>query len=305
MPGPACYGRGGTLPTITDCNLVLGQPVRGQLPRRPHAARQGQGRAQRIETAVAKPLGLDVMEAAEGIVRIINVKMEEAIKAISTIRGHDLREFMLLPFGGAGPIHAGAIADSLRHGRARGAALSRRVLRDRPADVGRQARLHPLAHDALCLCHPPTSVDAVFASAGDAGEGRPRRRRLSTPTASASQRALDLRYAGQGYEITIPCGAIADRRGARPRCARAFDATHKQQFGHAAPDEVVEIVSWRVQSTGLVPPVETRALQAGRPQAGGCAARAPPGALRRRDRSTARSTSASASTSATRSPAPR
>src|SRR5260370_36941215 len=66
-----------------------------------------------IEAAVANPLGLDVAEAAEGIVRIIDVKMEEAIKAISTMRGHDLRDFMLLAFGGAGPVHAGRIARDL------------------------------------------------------------------------------------------------------------------------------------------------------------------------------------------------
>ena len=72
-------------------------------PRRVHA----------IEAAVAKPLGMDVAEAAEGIVRIIDVKMEEAIKAISTMRGHDLRDFMLLAFGGAGPLHAGRIARDL------------------------------------------------------------------------------------------------------------------------------------------------------------------------------------------------
>src|SRR5207253_10429934 len=66
-----------------------------------------------VESKVAKPLGMDTAEAAEGIVRIIDVKMEEAIKAISTMRGHDLRDFMLLPFGGAGPVHAGRIAREL------------------------------------------------------------------------------------------------------------------------------------------------------------------------------------------------
>jgi N-methylhydantoinase A len=73
-------------------------------------------------------------------------------------------------------------------------------------------------------------------------------------------RALDLRYAGQGYEITVPCGPIASAQDLA-RLRADFDQIHKQQFGHAAPDEVVEIVSWRVQSTGLVPPVETRRFE--------------------------------------------
>src|SRR6266571_3868547 len=111
-PGPACYGRGGAMPTITDCNLVLGYL----------GADNFLGGRMRLDTArardaiaakVAGPLSVGVAEAAEGIIRIIDVKMEEAIKAISTMRGHDLRDFMLLAFGGAGPLHAGRIARDL------------------------------------------------------------------------------------------------------------------------------------------------------------------------------------------------
>src|SRR5947208_510118 len=112
VPGPACYGRGGEMPTITDCNLVLGYLgedgfLGGRMRLDAAKARSA------IETKIARPLGLTPIEAAEGIVRIIDVKMQEAIKAISTMRGHDLREFMLLAFGGAGPVHAGRIARDL------------------------------------------------------------------------------------------------------------------------------------------------------------------------------------------------
>ena len=101
VPGPACYGRGGAAATITDCNLVLGYLSAGNFL----GGRMKLDRAKAGEAVarVAKPLSLDVAAAAEGIVRIIEVKMEEAIKAISTMRGHDLRDFMLLAFGGAGP----------------------------------------------------------------------------------------------------------------------------------------------------------------------------------------------------------
>src|SRR5215813_6873316 len=106
MPGPACYSRGGEMPTITDCNLVMGHlSAENFLGGRMRLDAEKAWRA--VESKIAKPLGMGVEEAAEGIVCIIDVKMEEAIKAISTMRGHDLRDFMLLAFGGAGPVHSG------------------------------------------------------------------------------------------------------------------------------------------------------------------------------------------------------
>ncbi|MDE3076281.1 MAG: hydantoinase/oxoprolinase family protein, partial [Chloroflexota bacterium] len=111
-PGPACYGQGGRLPAITDADLLLGylNPdnfLGGRLRLEPRLARAA------IEAHVAEPLGMDLLAAAEGIVRIIDVKMQEAVKAISTRRGHDLRDFTLMAFGGAGPVHAGRIAREL------------------------------------------------------------------------------------------------------------------------------------------------------------------------------------------------
>src|SRR5262249_666706 len=112
VPGPACYGRGGEAPTITDCNLVLSYLGEDNFLGGKMRLDAGKARAA-IENKVARPLGVAIVEAAEGIVRIIDVKMEEAIKAISTMRGHDLRDFMLLAFGGAGPVHASRIARDL------------------------------------------------------------------------------------------------------------------------------------------------------------------------------------------------
>ena len=146
MPGPACYSRGGEMPTITDCNLVMGHLsaenfLGGQMKLDAAAARTG-GRDQD-----RAPLGMGVEEAAEGIVRIIDVKMEEAIKAISTMRGHDLRDFMLLAFGGAGPVHAGRMARDLGMAGRDRAALSWRLFGDRTDHVRRQARLYPVEDD--------------------------------------------------------------------------------------------------------------------------------------------------------------
>jgi N-methylhydantoinase A len=254
VPGPACYGRGGTMPTITDCNLVLGLlPEDNFLGGRMRLDRAKALAA--VETAVAKPLGLDVIEAAEGIVRIINVKMEEAIKAISTIRGHDLREFMLLPFGGAGPIHSGAIAQNL-------------------GMAGLVIPLYPGVFSALGLVMSDVrhdyirsrlvgldkidaeEVDAVFAALETEGRAELEAEDFKSQSIGL-ERALDVRYAGQGYELSVPCGPMrsaADLQAVR----RAFDDVHKVQFGHSAPEETVEIVSWRVRATGRVPLVELK-----------------------------------------------
>jgi len=249
MPGPACYGRGGTQPTITDCNLVLGRLSfdnflggRMQLDR---------GRASgAIAEHVAEPLGLDVMAAAEGVIRIINVKMEEAIKAISTMRGYDLRDFWLLAFGGAGPVHAGRIARDL-------------------GMAGTIVPLYPGVYSALGLMLSDVKHDYVQSKMAALARVAPEEiaamfDRLAVracadlqhdgfaPGQIHIQRALDLRYAGQGYEVTLACDDPIEAAALRAR----FDQEHKALFGHMAPEEPVEIVSYRVRGVGVVPPVE-------------------------------------------------
>src|SRR5262252_1043989 len=207
VPGPACYGRG-ELPTITDCNLALDflsadNFLGGRMrldAERSRAATAAQ---------VARPLGLEVMAAAEGIVRIVDVKMQEAIKAISTMRGHDLRDFVLLAFGGAGPLHAGRIARDL-------------------GMAGVIVPLHPgvfsaiglmmsdVKHDYIRSRMAPVAeltvdaIGAMFARLAD--EALTDLHRDGFPAARIRlDRALDMRYAGQGYEVTIPCEADALR----------------------------------------------------------------------------------------------
>ncbi len=251
MPGPACYSRGGEQPTITDCNLVMGHLsadnfLGGQMPLDAEKARAA------VEGKIARPLGMGVVEAAEGVARIIDVKMEEAIKAISTMRGHDLRDFMLLAFGGAGPVHAGRIAREL--------GMAGVIVPLYPgvysaiglimSDVKHdyiQSKMEPLSKVA------PADVNAMFARLeAQAAE------ELSSDGFSAGEvrieRALDMRYAGQGYEITMPCGDVVD--GGLGALRKTFDERHRMMFGHSAPEEPVEIVSYRVRGLGLVPPVE-------------------------------------------------
>jgi N-methylhydantoinase A len=252
-PGPACYGHGGEMPTITDCNLVMGHLsadnfLGGQMRLDVAAARRA------VVSEVAQPLGIDPIAAAEGVVRVIEVKMEEVIKAISTMRGHDLRDFMLLAFGGAGPVHAARIARDL--------GMAGLIVPLYPgvysaiglimSDVKHdyvQSKLQPLAELT------PDGVNQMFARLeAQAAE------ELHSDGFAAEHvnihRALDLRYAGQGYEITMPCTADALQRGGLASLRKQFDEQHRAMFGHMAPQEPIEVVSYRVRAVGLVPPVE-------------------------------------------------
>jgi N-methylhydantoinase A len=253
MPGPACYGRGGEMPTITDCNLVMGHLSKdnflgGKMRLDLAAARRA------VETKVAQPLRIGVAEAAEGIARIIEVKMEEAIKAISTMRGHDLRDFMLLAFGGAGPVHAGRIARDLGM-----AGLIVPLYPGVYSAIG--LIMSDVKHDYIRSKMQPMSeltvaeVNGMFARL-EALAADELHQDGFTPAQIRIQRALDIRYAGQGYEISMPCDAQALHDGGLPALRRQFDEQHRAMFGHMAPEEPAEVVSYRVRGLGLVPPVE-------------------------------------------------
>jgi N-methylhydantoinase A len=197
---------------------------------------------------------MDAMASAEGIIRIIDVKMAEAIKAISTMRGHDLRDFMLLAFGGAGPVHAARIARDL-------------------GMAGVIVPLYPGVFSAIGLMMSDVKHDYIRSkmnligtlALGDIGDmfARLSAQALADLRADgfgdaqiAIERAVDMRYAGQGYEITIPCDFAGDDADSLARLRSDFDAQHRAMFGHSAPDEPVEIVSYRVRGIGKVPPVE-------------------------------------------------
>jgi N-methylhydantoinase A len=261
VPGPACYGRGGARPTITDCNLLLGYLsednfLGGQM-------RLDTGKAEKaVETSVATPLGMDARDAAEGIIKIIDVKMEEAIKAISTMRGHDLRDFMLLPFGGAGPLHACRIARDLGMAgivvplHAGVFSAMGLIMSDVTHDYvrSRLAQLDKAAPETVSEIFAEMEADAL-AELGEEGFG---------PSQIRLTRALDLRYAGQGYELTVAVEDVGSR-AALEAVRRRFDDEHELMFGHKASGESVEIISYRVKAVGLVPPVDAKRYE---PQGG-------------------------------------
>jgi N-methylhydantoinase A len=227
-PGPACYGRGGTEPTVTDANLVLGHlsadvPLAG-------GVELDAGAAQAAVERLADELGLDARDCAEGIVRVANAEMVRALRVMTVERGIDPRRFALLAFGGAGPLHAAAIAEELGMTkilvpRASGvlSALGLAAA-DRRADAQRTV----LGHDDS---DPP--LDALRDEVGAALGGEPE-----------IEVAWDLRYRGQSHELTV-------RDARRDELRERFEALHEERYGHRDADGEVELVTVRV--TGRLP----------------------------------------------------
>jgi N-methylhydantoinase A len=253
VPGPACYGRGGNCPTVTDANLVLGYlSARSRLGG--SLALDSAAAAQAVREHVADPLGLDVVDAAKGIVDIVNIQMEEAIKGISTMRGYDLREFLLVGFGGAGPVHTAAMMEDLH--------MAGAIIPAHPgvlsalglmmADVQHdyvRSRLEPL--EGLS----GSALVAVVDELGDTARGDLLEEGFGEDSIELEY-TLDMRYRGQGYEVPVRVSRGSLETGDVTTIRKAFDAEHLDRFGHAAPEESVEIVSYRVTGRGQVPEVK-------------------------------------------------
>jgi N-methylhydantoinase A len=256
-PGPACYGRGGTRFTVTDANLLLGRldPAHflgGRMTLDVAAAGA-------VAHPLARALDLSPVELAEGVVRVADAHMEQAIRVISVARGFDPRGFTLIPFGGAGPMHALALAGALHIGRVLVprypgvlSALGL-VLADFTVDHARTVMV------ALAELRPEDLADALaplLAQTRDelAAEG-------FVAESMQFEQALDLRYRGQSFELTVPID------GCDPaQAAHRFHAAHELRYGYARLDAAVELVNVRVTGRGVRPkpelPRSTPALSA-------------------------------------------
>jgi N-methylhydantoinase A len=249
-PGPVCYRRGGVEPTVTDANLVLGRLnpdyfLGGEIGLDVDGARRA------IEERCAKPLGLSLTEAANGIVEIANAAMVNALHLISVQRGYDPRDFVLVGFGGAGPVHANALArdaemPTLLVPRSPGIFSATGLL---TTDLKRDAALTVMRRlDAL----DPDEAEATFAELEAAGREELEREGLAGE-AIEFVRQLDVRYVGQSYELTIPAGdGLLER----------FHAEHDRTYGFSAPAEPVEVVSLRLTSVGRIAKPTLRAVDA-------------------------------------------
>ncbi|HUP32222.1 MAG TPA: hydantoinase/oxoprolinase family protein [Gaiellaceae bacterium] len=241
-PGPVCYGRDGIEPTITDANLVLGRLsaanfLGGEIPLDVEGARAA------VEVRCARPLGLDVLEAAHGIVEIANAAMGNALHLVSVQRGYDPRGFVLVAFGGAGPAHANALA--------RDAGIETVLVPRSPGIFSATGLLvTDLEHEYTATVLAPLTrvstdeLEAAFAPLEEAGR-RDLERDGTAPGDIAFVRQLDLRYVGQSFELAV---ASADPLEAASR----FHAEHDRAYGFSAPEEAVELVSVRVRAVGRI-----------------------------------------------------
>ncbi|MBN9455478.1 MAG: hydantoinase/oxoprolinase family protein [Bosea sp.] len=248
-PGPVCYGRGATEPAVTDANVVLQtlNPTHllgGRMPIDQALSKQAIGR-------LADELGLDLMATAQGIISVVTANMAKAIRVISVQRGHDPRDYALVAFGGAGPLHAARLARELDMKRivvprnpGIGCALGL-LLTDLRANFA-TTRLATLSEALLpdmagIFVALQEQADHWFAEEGVASADR----RL--------KRTADLRYHGQNYELAIdvPDGPITPATIAA--LAEGFAAAHKRLYGFVAEGEAVQLVTYRVEAVGLVP----------------------------------------------------
>ena len=261
-PGPACYGLGGDRPTVTDANVVLGRLSRthllgGRLPIDAAAAEAA------VRGHVADPLGLGVMEAATGIVSVVNHGMAEALRIVSVERGHDAREFSLVAFGGAGPVHAAALAEELD--------IPEVII---PPIPGGFSALGLVATDlrrdwSHTFYSPiesidPEALDRRLAELERSAEAMLRGAGIPEPDRIV-ERAADCRYSKQAYELTVPLAGGTVTRESLEALAREFHTQHLRTYGHENPNESVQMVNVRVTATGRMPRVEfhARAAQAG------------------------------------------
>jgi N-methylhydantoinase A len=235
-PGPACYGRGGTEPTVTDANLVLGllaadAPLAGGVELDLDAARDA------IST-LADELGLDVLECAEGIRRVSGAEMIRALRVVTVQRGIDPRQFALLPFGGAGPLHATQIADELGIEtivcpRASGVLSA--------VGLAVSARRRDVQQSVL-LAGDELTATAVATAVVELGERA--RSALGEDQAELSA-TYELRYKGQAFELAVSASTEPEPQQLR----EAFEAQHDDRYGYSDPEQTLELVTIRVTAT--------------------------------------------------------
>ncbi len=246
-PGPACYDRGGVEPTVTDANLLLGRLdagnfLGGEMPLNLPAAQRA------MQDKIAGPLAMDPVQAADGILRIAVTAMSHAVKAVTTERGLDAGRFTMVVYGGAGPLHASAIARELGiknvlipfapgYFSAYGMLFS-----DLRYDYVRSVfrKLEEVSFDEIEAIYAGMEAEGLKAIAGSA----------VTPEALVIERAADMRYVGQEHAVTVDLPSEFFKTQDRAAIKRHFDELHAVRYGTSAPKEPADLVSLRVTVLG-------------------------------------------------------
>src|SRR5438128_1099151 len=253
-PGPACYGLGGVEATVTDANLVLGRLAAdrflgGEMRLDVEAAKRAIAR-------VGKPLGLDLTAAADGILRIASTTMSYAVKGVTTERGFDAGDFALVAYGGAGPLHAVAVAREI--------GMRTVIVPAAPGVFSAFGMLFSNLRYDFVRTWFTRLEDAPFAAIERVYRDLERQGRAAIAGTSVKpqkitlKRAADMRYVGQEHAVTVDLPLKVFERQDRRAIKRLFDAMHELRYGTSAPDERAEIVSLRSTVTGIMrkPPQE-------------------------------------------------
>ena len=257
-PGPVCYGQGGTEPTITDANLVLGRLsadhfLGGEMSLDVEAARQA------IKQKCADPLGMEEVEVAHGIVEIANAAMVNALRMVSVQRGYDPRDFVLVAFGGAGPVHANRLASEIE--------MPTTIIPMSPGTTSALGLLvTELKHD-----YSTTMIERVDRLDLGAvtrvyeeleGQGRETLVREGIPKAEMDFRwQVDIRYVGQSYELTIPLPGKRIDSAMLEQVLSRFHQEHDRTYGFSTPGEAVEFVNLRLTAIGQIIKPKLRELE--------------------------------------------
>jgi N-methylhydantoinase A len=249
QPGPVCYGLGGTEPTITDANLILGRLgadrfLGGEMTLDVEGAKRA------LAEHVGGPLGLDLTAAADGILRIATTKMSHMVRWVTTERGLDAADFTLVAYGGAGPLHAAMVARELR--------IAKVVIPRAPGHFSAYGMLvADLRRDFVNTAFTPLA-EASFPALEEFYAEMERRGREAVEQAQvavagvAVQRAADMRYVGQEHAVTVELPIELFQNQDRDGIKQRFDAVHETRYGYSAPGEKAEIVSLRSAITGLM-----------------------------------------------------
>jgi len=257
-PGPVCYGKGGTEPTITDANLVLGRLtpdhfLGGEIKLDVEAARQA------IQKQCAGPLGMDVVEAANGIIEIANAAMVNALRLVSVQRGYDPRDFVLVAFGGAGPVHANRLAAETE--------MPTIVVPMSPGTFSALGLLvTDLKHDySTTLIERAdrldvAAVEQAYQELENQGKTTLAREGVQ-PAEMSFVRQVDMRYVGQSYELTVPLSTDRLDSTAIEALLEQFYTEHDRAYGFSAPGEPVELVNLRVTAVGQIINPQLRRVQ--------------------------------------------
>ena len=249
-PGPVCYSLGGEEPTVTDANLVLGR-ISAQRFLGGDMALDAAGAREALSTRLAEPLGLSVETVADGIIRIASATMSNVVKRVTTERGLDARDFAIIAYGGAGPLHAGLVARELR--------INRVIIPNAPGHLSAYGMLvADLRRDFVRTLF--TTLDAapfdLLRSIYGEMEQQGRADVLAAyPTALSVEIALgaDMRYVGQEHAVAVEFPSKLVAREDRAGIKGCFDAAHEQRYGYSSPEERAELVSVRCAVTGRMP----------------------------------------------------